>query len=160
MARRLTTAEPTVEGLLLVARLESMEGEDGVDETLAHALELDPEHPGVRREQARRWFETGQRAAAQESLLAILAERPLDLDTNFVYVELLEEDGRVDDALARLERMERVYPRACSVRLRRLELLISEGRRTDASVVMEELKKHCRDPELRAQAADLLEEDF
>ena len=157
MARRLTSAEPTVEGLLLVARMETEEGDAGVDETLAHALELDPENPGARREQARRWAETGERAAAEESLLAILAERPLALETNLVYVGLLEEDGRVDEALARLERLERVYPRSCDVRLRRMRLLMNEGRRADASVAMEELEKHCRDPELRAQATELLE---
>lgn len=158
MARRLTTAEPTVGGLLLVARMESEEGDAGVDETLARALELDPEHPGARREQARRWVETGESAAAEEALLAILAERPLDLEANLIYVDLLEENGRVDDGLARLERMERIYPRSCDVRLRRVELLISEGRRDDASVAKEELDEHCRDPEIREQATDLLEE--
>jgi len=158
MARRLTAAEPTVEGLLLVARMQNEEADVGIDETLAQALELDPEHPGARREQARRWVETGERAAAEESLLAILAERPLDLETNLLYIDLLEEDGRVIDALARLERMERVHPRACDARLRRLRILIGEGRRDEASAAMEEFDKICRDPELRAQAADLFEE--
>ncbi len=158
MARRLTTAEPTVEGLLLVARMESEEGDAGVDEALAHALELDPEHPGARREQARRWVETGESAAAEEALLAILAERPLDLEANLIYVDLLEENGRIDDGLARLRRMERIYPRSCDVRLQRVVLLISEGRRDDAAVAKDELDEHCRDPEIRAQATALLEE--
>ena len=158
MAHRLTTAEPTVEGLLLVARMQVEEEDIGIDETLARALELDPEHPGARREQARRWVETGERAAAEESLLAILSERPLDLQTNLVYVDLLEGAARVDEALGRLERMERVHPRVCDLRLRRLKLLVGENRRGEASAAMEEFEKICRDPDLRAQAADLIEE--
>lgn len=158
MAQRLTAADPTVEGLLIVAGMQIEEGDSGLDTTLAHALELDPEHPGARREQARRWIETGDRGAAEEMLLALLAERPLDLETNLVYADLLEEDGRVAEVLARLERMERVHPRACGVRLRRLELLIGVDQRAEASAALEELEKHCRDPELRLQAANLLEE--
>jgi arylsulfatase A-like enzyme len=158
MAHRLTSAEPTVEGLLLVARMQSDEGDPNVDATLARALELDPEHPEARREQARRLTETGELAAAEKMLLALLAERPLDLEANLVYADLLEKDGRVGEAIVRLERMERVHPRACDVRLRRLELLIGEDRRDEASAALEALEKHCRDPELRSQAANLLEE--
>jgi arylsulfatase A-like enzyme len=158
MAHRLTSAEPTVEGLLLVARMQSEEGDPAVDDTLAHALELDPEHPGARREQARRWTETGKRDAAEELLVALLAERPLDLETNLVYADLLEEDGRVSEVLTRLERMERVHPWACDLRLRRLELLIGVNLRPEALSAMEAFEKHCRDPELRSKAAKLLEE--
>ena len=157
MAQRLTSAETTVEGLLLVARMQSDEGHAGVDATLAEALELDPEHPGARREMARRWTETGEHAEAEKLLLALLAERPLDLDTNLVYADLLEKDGRVDEVIVRLERMERIHPRACDVRLRRLELLVGEDRRPEASTALEAFEKHCRDPELRSKAAKLLE---
>jgi tetratricopeptide (TPR) repeat protein len=158
MARRLTAAEPTVEGLLLVARMQIEEGDARVDTTLASALDLDPEHAGARREQARRWAETGKRDEAEEMFLALLAERPLALETNLAYVDLLEGDGRVDEALTRLERMERVHPGACDLRLRRLKLLISEDRTTDASAALEEMRKRCRGHELLAQAANLLEE--
>jgi arylsulfatase A-like enzyme len=159
MARRLAAGETTVEGLLVVVRMESEVGDDGIDETRARALEIDPEHIGARREQAKRQAATGDRAAAEHTILAILAERPLDLETNLAYADLLEKDGRTAEALARLERMERVHAQSCDVRLRRLELLIDEGRMEDASVAMEELEKTCRDPEIRAQASDLLGKD-
>lgn len=158
MARRLVAAEETAAGLLTLGRMFGELGrEDAFEETMARALELEPDGAEARLELAVHLTGRGGFERAEAELRRILAAYPAHARALLAYGRLERARGRPREALARLERAVALAPGLCEAHLERLELRLEQAQRSEAEQAFTDLSQRCADPETRARATEILE---
>lgn len=157
MARRLVGAVENADGQLVLARMaERLDDEEGFEQAIGRALELESDHPQARLVLAEHLIDKGAFDRAEEELRTLLAAFPAHPYGRLAYARLLRHRGEPEDALERLQRLLTLHPGFCEAHLERLTALVELGRREAADEALDELRRTCHDSGTRTRAAELM----
>ena len=158
MADTLLQTEQSAVGWLLLARMRHEAGDEAACErALGHSLELDPKSRAARLERVEHMVASRRTGEADVEVRRLLADYPADIETHLAFVHLLGASGQEDQALAHLDGLLTRWPAACALHFEQVQLLATLERGAPAAEALKTMRRRCRDRELVARAAQLVE---
>lgn len=158
MVQRLVAAEETAPGHWVLGQMHGELGEnDAFEAAMTRALELQPDMAEAYLALAAHFTDQESFDRAEAELSKLFETSPAHPQALLVYGRLERARGKPQQALRHLERSLMLAPTFCETHLERLELHLELDQRKEAQAALTDLRRRCRNAEIRAQSAALLE---